>query len=113
MSHTLPDGNDLEVSLFGPGFGECLALHLPGGKWILIDSCRNSQGQPASLAYLREMGVRAASDVAMVVASHWHLDHVDGISEIVQECRSAEPVISAALYTRELLAYAEATRYLG
>jgi beta-lactamase superfamily II metal-dependent hydrolase len=113
LTHSVPDSNDLEVSVFGPGFGECIAIHLPGGKWILVDSCRNSEGQPATLAYLREMGVEAGSDVAMVVASHWHFDHVDGIAELVRECQSAEPVISQALQARELLAFTKASQYLG
>ena len=113
LSHSVPDEDDLEVSVFGPGFGECLAVHMPGGKWILVDSCRDSRRRPASLAYLEEMGIAAESDVAMVVASHWHFDHVDGIAEMVAECRSAEPVMSLALHTRELLAFAHAAQYLG
>lgn len=113
LSHGLPDSDDLEVSLFGPGFGECLAVHLPGGKWVLVDSCRNSRGEPIALAYLQAMGVDVARDVTLVVASHWHLDHVDGIADVVRECRAAEPVISAALYVRDLFAYAGAVQYLG
>ena len=101
------------VSLFGPGFGECLALHLPGGKWILVDSCRDATGNPVGLEYLRSIGVNPATEVSTVVASHWHMDHVDGIAEVVAESGSAEPVVSAALYTRDLLAFAGAVQYLG
>ena len=32
-----PAAGELEVSLFGPGFGEALALHIGAGKWILVD----------------------------------------------------------------------------
>ncbi len=90
-----------------------MAVHLPGGRWILVDSCPNSAGEPANLAYLKGLGVDTNTDVSLVVASHWHLDHVQGMAEIVQECRGAEPCISAALHTRELLAYAGAVQYLG
>src|SRR5271170_7292865 len=111
--HAAPEIDELEVSVFGPGFGECLAVHLPGGKWVLVDSCRDAGGDPVTLAYLRSLGVEPATDVSTVIASHWHMDHVDGIAELVAACESAEPVASAALYTRDLLAFAGAVQYLG
>lgn len=111
--HSRPGVAELEISIFGSGFGECLAVHVPGGKWLIVDSCRNDDGQPAALAYLDQIGVSAVNDVRVVLASHWHVDHVDGIASVVGRCESAEAVISGALHSRELFAYAGAAHYLG
>jgi len=94
----------LEVSLFGPGFGECVVLHIGCGKWIVVDSCLVPRTRaPAALDYFHSIGVNPADAVVMVVASHWHDDHVRGLSKIVEHCRDAEFVCSDALREREFL----------
>jgi len=73
------------VSVFGPGFGECIALHLGGGNWAIIDSCLDATSkQPASLHYLTSIGANPATSIQLVVATHWHDDHMDGISKVFQ-----------------------------
>jgi hypothetical protein len=109
---TPPGPNDFEISVWGPGFGEALAVHMPGGKWILIDSCRNATGVPVSLEYLRSIHVDISTQVSHVIATHWHWDHVDGLSEVLEAATEAEFVMSAALELRELLAYAGVSEYL-
>lgn len=34
-----PAADEIEFSLFGPGYGEAVAVHLGDGTWLLIDSC--------------------------------------------------------------------------
>lgn len=96
----LPSGTEVEVSLFGPGRGEALALHLGNGDWMLVDSCLDDHKRPAGLAYLRDLGV-SFEQVKIIVATHWHDDHIGGLAEIVQECPEAEFVYSGALRTDE------------
>ncbi|MGH8177336.1 MAG: ComEC/Rec2 family competence protein [Steroidobacter sp.] len=73
------------------------------GQWILIDSCRGERrGLPLHLAYLQSLGVRESA-VSHVVISHWHDDHIDGISEVVAACPNAKVVYSAALTSQEFL----------
>jgi len=105
MSANIPPAVDeLEVSLFGPGYGEAIALHLGGGKWVLVDSCIDPIAKaPASLHYLSRLGVDVAQAVKLIVATHWHDDHVRGISTVFEKCRSAELVISTALSKDEFL----------
>src|SRR5438067_455186 len=38
-----PDSSELELSVFGPGRGECLVVHLGAGEWMVVDSCLNEQ----------------------------------------------------------------------
>lgn len=65
---------------------------------MLIDSCVSpSNDLPLSLAYLNSLGVNPANDVSLIVATHWHDDHVRGLSTLVEHCTSAELVFSQAL----------------
>lgn len=94
----LPAADELEVSLFGPGLGESMAIHVGGGRWCVVDSCVEFESaEPASLAYLKSIGVNPEADVVLVVATHWHDDHVRGLAQIFRTCAAAEFVCSGAL----------------
>jgi hypothetical protein len=98
MTSESPSDGELEVSIFGPGYGEAIALHVGLGRWILVDSCLEpNSGKPAHLQYLKSLGLDASLAVKLVVVTHWHDDHVQGIGMLVRECKSAEIVVSAAL----------------
>jgi len=102
---TPPEPDELEISLFGPGFGECVVAHLGWGDWIIVDSCVAPDGKtPAGLAYLKDLGVEPAAAVKRVVATHWHNDHVRGLAQTMQECVGAKFICSQALFTPELIA---------
>lgn len=83
-----PSSDEIEVSLLGPGFGEAVVAHLGLGNWALIDSCLTPEGEPAGLEYLEILGVDPA-DVVLIVASHWHDDHIGGMAKLVQACSNA------------------------
>ena len=98
-----PRDDELELSLFGPGFGECVLLHLGRGSWMIVDSCRDARtGRQPALERLRAMDLDP-SCVDLVVGTHWHLDHVRGLAEVVAACTEARVVLSAAMATEELL----------
>jgi hypothetical protein len=97
MSH--PSDDELEVSVFGPGIGECIVVHLGHREWIIVDSCCEANGEPTALAYLNDIGVDVESEVKLIVASHWHDDHIRGLSRVFSECSSA--VFSCAIALRE------------
>jgi beta-lactamase superfamily II metal-dependent hydrolase len=100
---TDPPGADvIEVSLFGPGVGESVLVHLGRGNWIVVDCCVDrSDGSIPVLRYLEEIGVDYANSISMIVATHAHDDHTAGISTLVEKCPSAMFVCSAALTTEE------------
>lgn len=106
-SPPLPD--QLEVSVFGPGKGESIVVHLGDGRWMIVDSCvdvrsRSTPKPIPALDYLESMGVNLGVDVAMVVATHAHDDHFKGISRIYDRCSSAFFVCSDAQSTEEFRA---------
>ena len=87
MSH--PSDDELEVSVFGPGIGESIAVHLGRRQWIIVDSCCDTDDEPAAITYLEDIGVDTASEVKLIVASHWHDDHIRGISKVYSKCFAA------------------------
>jgi beta-lactamase superfamily II metal-dependent hydrolase len=100
-----PAQDELEVSVFGPGYGEAIAIHLGQNNWILIDSCMDPESKlPATLNYLQKIGV-SPSVVQAIVASHWHDDHVRGISKLAEVCNNAEFFFSGVFNKPELLAF--------
>ena len=76
-----PRNDEFELTLFGPGYGESLVLHVGDGVWVLIDSCGRADA-PVALDYLRRIDVDPSEAVRMIVATHWHDDHIRGLAEI-------------------------------
>jgi len=44
---TPPQPDELEISLFGPGYGESTLVHLGSGNWMIVDSCLDESGEKA------------------------------------------------------------------
>ena len=105
-----PGTHDVEVSVFGPGYGESIAIHAGGGQWILVDSCVDENNEPHVLQYLRGLGADPSKDVRLILATHWHDDHIRGMSKLVDACPSADFACSSALSEKEFLSVVGANR---
>ena len=113
-SLTPPATNELELSVFGPGYGECAVMHLGNGNWLVVDSCNNEEGGiPVALEYLEQIGVDAATAVKLVIATHWHLDHTRGLAAVVQACSAARFACSAALASREFITLLQVSKAMS
>ncbi|MEE1951358.1 MBL fold metallo-hydrolase [Pseudomonas alcaligenes] len=97
-----PADKEVEVTILGPGFGESIVIHIGSNRWIIIDSCTDESGEPAALTYLSDIGVDPQA-VELVVATHWHDDHVSGLSKIVDACSQARFCTSTILEKAEFL----------
>ncbi|WLA52397.1 MBL fold metallo-hydrolase [Bradyrhizobium elkanii] len=94
----------MRSQFFGPGYGECCVLHLGDGVWLVVDSCINTASKrPVSLEYLESIGVDPSS-VQLVVATHWHDDHVRGMAAQLKAFSKARFCSSSALTNKEFLA---------
>lgn len=98
-----PASDELEISLFGSGFGEAIALHVGQGNWVLVDSYRKRGELPDNLEYLQKLGVDVEKAVKLVVATHWHKDHISGFGEMFDACKNADLVISSVLKEPQFL----------
>jgi beta-lactamase superfamily II metal-dependent hydrolase len=97
-----PLAEEVEISLFGPGFGECVVAHIGESQWIVVDSCIHSASRsPVALEYFRELGVNPRTDVKAIIATHWHDDHMAGLAELFATCPEARFVCSVALNCSE------------
>lgn len=100
-----PKSDEIEVTVFGPGYGECIVIHIGSGKWAIIDSCLDDALEPASLSYLRGLGVAVETDVISVSASHWHDDHVKGLAKTIDTCKAARLSLGSAIRSTEFVAF--------
>ena len=99
-----PKRNEIEISIFGPGYGESILIHIGDNKWIIIDSCIEPQNkEPAALQYLISIGLNPAEVVKLIIVTHWHDDHIRGMGQIFEVCQDAEIIISSALHNDEFL----------
>jgi beta-lactamase superfamily II metal-dependent hydrolase len=106
MDYDLPEKNIVEVTLIGTGggYGESSVIHYGNNKWAIVDSCIDpNSGQCLPLWYLKKIGVNLATDVKMIICTHWHDDHILGLSQLLAECTSAEFIIGKVLDKRKFL----------
>ncbi|MBS1004138.1 MBL fold metallo-hydrolase [Acetobacter thailandicus] len=96
-----PQEGVLEISVFGKGYGESIVIHLPDGKWIIIDTYLDINSTPIALKYLRDIGINPASSVSVVLLTHWHDDHIQGASTVVSECSAARIALTGYLQSKE------------
>ncbi|MFH1114699.1 MAG: MBL fold metallo-hydrolase [Pseudomonadota bacterium] len=106
MTNTVsrPHPSELEVSLFGGDFGESVVMHLGADCWVVVDSCAESGSDESTpLKYLDSLGINIKRQVKLVVITHWHDDHIRGISTVVRECHSATIAMSSAFRMKDFL----------
>lgn len=86
-----PDNDELEVTTIGVGGfeGESIIIHFGNGKWGIIDSCKSKDGQNLPLLYLNSLKVHL-TDVTIVVCTHWHSDHINGLHDVLKACPNAQ-----------------------
>ena len=65
-----PKPDQIELTLTGPGYGECIVFHIGNCNWVIIDSCLDKKKIPVALSYLRSLGVDPAKNVRLIVATH-------------------------------------------
>jgi beta-lactamase superfamily II metal-dependent hydrolase len=93
----LPQSEQLEITVIGSGggYGESVVIHVGSNEWMIIDSCKGPDSlEPLPLSYLKSIGVNTATQVKKILCTHWDDDHIQGMSQIVEQCASAQFIIS-------------------
>lgn len=75
------------VVIGGPSQGESVMVHYGDGNWIIVDSCTYG-----GINVPHEFMVKAEINplqVKHIICSHWHDDHVSGMSDLLEECSNA------------------------
>lgn len=105
-----PALDEAEISVFGPGYGECIVIHMGHGKWAVVDSCiesrkKDADSKPVAEKYLRQLGVSIETDVNLIVGTHWHDDHIQGLGRLLEISKNAKFCCSPALTNKEFITY--------
>jgi hypothetical protein len=104
----IPEKDIFEISLLGTGggYGESIVLHLGNNNWIVVDSCINPYTKEClPLIYLRSKGVDLVKDVKLIICTHWHDDHILGISNLFESCKSAGFCMARTTDTKKFLQF--------
>ena len=113
LSSTPPDPAEIEVAMLGPGYGESILIHTGDGEWVVVDSFLNPDHRPSALAYLERLGYDPATAIRLIVATHWHDDHIRGMGTLVESGRSARFCCAGTLRRLEFLSMIEGFRAQG
>ena len=105
-----PRDDEFELTLIGPGYGESIVMHIGEGAWVLVDSCGRADA-PAALDYLETLGINPAEAVKLIVASHWHDDHIRGLAHMARACRKAKFCCANVLCHEEFLTVVDALEH--
>ncbi|HSZ87193.1 MAG TPA: MBL fold metallo-hydrolase [Puia sp.] len=92
MVYDKPKNDLAEITLIGTGggYGESCVIHYGNDMWAVVDSCENPNSKEClPLSYLRKIGVDVNNDVKLIVCTHWHNDHILGLSKLFSECGNA------------------------
>ncbi len=80
---TKPGVADIILFGTGGGYGEAILIHFGNGDWVAVDSCINpNTGISIPLEYLKENNVKE-SDLKLIICTHWHDDHIKGLSQLL------------------------------
>jgi beta-lactamase superfamily II metal-dependent hydrolase len=95
---TPPRADEVEISIFGPSLGECIVMHLGDNEWCIVDSCiARDRKEPVAIDYLKGFGTKALDGLKLVIATHWHDDHIQGLAAILRQAPQAQFCCSMAL----------------
>jgi len=94
----------LYVIVLGPGFGESILVRVPPASWLVVDSFRRqADAAVPTLQWLAHFNVQEAA----VAVTHPHLDHVEGLPEVLRQVRSG-PLGCSARVVADLVPPADA-----
>jgi len=74
--------NRLHVVVFGPGYGEPIAVHVPDAGWLVCDSLSGT-GRASGLVPAAELLGQRGERAGMLILTHPHDDHVAGFDRLV------------------------------
>jgi Metallo-beta-lactamase superfamily len=109
-----PEQTEFELTLLGRGRGESCVVHLGSHRWMIVDcylepraEMRRVSGRlrpsttriPAAASYLDQLydGSGIEPDVQLIVITHFHLDHYEGVRELHDKYGNAKLAVTDAV----------------
>ena len=108
IKHDPPAIDEAEISLFGPGRGECIVIHIGNNRWIVVDSCTDIRSkEPIAFDYFGSLCLEPRNVIESLIITHWHDDHIRGADEIVKNCANSKIYISHVLFSEHFQKFAD------
>jgi len=88
----------LKVVFLNVGQGDAIFIKSPRGFTILVDGGGSEQfdvGREVVLPYLRRQGIR---NIDLAIATHPHVDHLQGLTSVLKECPARVVVAGEGCY---------------
>lgn len=82
-----------EITIIGTGggYGESVVINLGDNYWVVVDSCMDPISKKSlTIEYLENSGVNISLDVKLILCTHWHDDHIKGISKLLEKATSSQ-----------------------
>lgn len=112
-NYSKPNNDVVEFNLFGRGMGECAAIHVGNGEWVVIDSCLGHDGKrSAILDYFSDIDIQPKS-VTHIFCSHFDRDHIMGMPSILEFAPDALVIVPTPLSERDFSNFVAAHGPLG
>jgi competence protein ComEC len=84
---------NLEVHIIDVSQGDSFFIRSPSGMTVLLDAGNTGFGTEIVLPYLRGLGI---TSIDYIVASHYHMDHIGGLDEVVNGLGGQAQITKAA-----------------
>ena len=91
-----PSTDEFEISIFGTGCGESILCYIGDNEWVVIDSCLNPKTKKSLILEYLDI-IDPAANISLIIATHFHDDHIKGLSQIVSKYPKSLFVCSNAL----------------
>lgn len=105
---TPPMLDEAEVTLIGGtgGFGECVVMHLGNNEWAIVDCCIDPiSNECLPLLYLQDLEVNIETQVKYIICTHWHQDHIAGLSKLISACSKNTVFVLSCAEDRQKFVY--------
>jgi glyoxylase-like metal-dependent hydrolase (beta-lactamase superfamily II) len=100
-----PGVDELEISVFGRGYGESVVCHLGGGDWLVVDSfIDRNVSLPVASRYLQELD--GDHNVDAIVVTHWDDDHTQGTMALIDRYNPRQVWLPLILREQEIVSFA-------
>ncbi|PQP35636.1 hypothetical protein C6A37_01355 [Desulfobacteraceae bacterium SEEP-SAG9] len=80
-----PKIDEIELTFFGPGFGESIVVFIPGIGWGIIDSCEFEVSGHKLVPPLEYLISQKVNEIEFLVLTHPHADHFKGMEQIIRQ----------------------------
>jgi len=78
-----PKIDEIELTFFGPGFGESIVVFIPGIGWGIIDSCEFVVSGHKLVPPLKYLISQKVNEIEFLILTHPHGDHFRGMEQII------------------------------